>query len=76
MGILFFMSTLLFIYYTIWALVMPFVDSTQPVQKYFPPREWAIKVPVIILLLIMGMLGSFLGVVMIRSNRPLTTKSF
>ncbi|KAK7204431.1 dolichol phosphate-mannose biosynthesis regulatory protein [Myxozyma melibiosi] len=65
----FFISTFAFVYYTAWTLLMPFVDTTHPIQNFFPSREWAIKIPVLILLLIMGTLGSFLGVSMINYGK-------
>ncbi|KAK9233975.1 dolichol phosphate-mannose biosynthesis regulatory [Lipomyces kononenkoae] len=65
---IFIFSTLAFLYYTIWTLIMPFVDTTHPFQSLFPPREWAIRIPVMILLLTMGIIGSFVGIVMVRSN--------
>ncbi|KAK9465383.1 dolichol phosphate-mannose biosynthesis regulatory, partial [Lipomyces arxii] len=66
MGI-FVISTVVFLYYTIWILIMPFVDTTHPVQNIFPSREWAIKMPVILLLSAAAIIGSFLGIVMVRS---------
>ncbi|KAK9480461.1 dolichol phosphate-mannose biosynthesis regulatory [Lipomyces japonicus] len=67
MAVLYF-ATFLFLYYTIWVSIMPFVDATHPIQKLFSSREWAIRIPVLILLIAAGVLGSFIGVVMIRSN--------
>ncbi|ODQ51397.1 hypothetical protein SAICODRAFT_46525, partial [Saitoella complicata NRRL Y-17804] len=59
------LSTALFAYYSIWILLMPFVDADHPVHALFPPREWAIRIPVVICLLGMTIVGSFLGMVMI-----------
>ncbi|KAK9363636.1 dolichol phosphate-mannose biosynthesis regulatory [Lipomyces starkeyi] len=67
---IFFLATFVFLYYTIWTLIMPFVDTTHPIQNIFPPREWAIRIPVMILLLAAGIIGSFLGIVMVRSTTP------
>ncbi|KAK9388525.1 dolichol phosphate-mannose biosynthesis regulatory [Lipomyces mesembrius] len=67
---IFFLATFVFLYYTIWTLIMPFVDTTHPIQNVFPPREWAIRIPVMILLLAAGVIGSFLGIVMVRSAKP------
>ena len=78
-------ASAVFLYYTVWTLLMvmhiitrylqaanpsqPFVDPDQPIQNLFPPRVWAIRIPVILILLGSAVVGSFLGVVMIRSNR-------
>jgi dolichyl-phosphate mannosyltransferase polypeptide 2 regulatory subunit len=53
----------------------PFVDSDHPLQNIFPPRVWAIRIPVILILLGSAVVGSFLSVVMIRSNRKRAAKA-
>ncbi|TVY35122.1 Dolichol phosphate-mannose biosynthesis regulatory protein [Lachnellula subtilissima] len=56
-------------------IVQPFVDSDHPLQNVFPPRVWAIRIPVILILLASAVVGSFLSVVMIRSNRKRAAKA-
>ncbi|KAM7223769.1 dolichol phosphate-mannose biosynthesis regulatory protein [Rhypophila decipiens] len=68
-------ATVVFLYYTIWTLLMPFVDADHPLQNFFPPRVWAIRIPVILVLLASAVVGSFLSVVMIRSNRKKAAKA-
>lgn len=68
-------ASVVFLYYTIWTLLMPFVDSDHPLQNLFPPRVWAIRIPVILLLLGSAVVGTFLSVVMIRSNRKKVAKA-
>ncbi|KAF1827908.1 dolichol phosphate-mannose biosynthesis regulatory [Dissoconium aciculare CBS 342.82] len=68
-------ATAVFLYYSLWTLVMPFVDDSHPVQSLFPPRVWAIRIPVILLLLGGAVVGSFLSLVMIRSNRKKALKA-
>lgn len=53
----------------------PFVDSDHPLQNLFPPRVWAIRIPVILILLGSAVVGSFLSVVMIRGNRKKAAKA-
>lgn len=53
----------------------PFVDDDHPLQNFFPPREWAIRIPVILILLGSAVVGSFLSFVMIRSNRKRAAKA-
>jgi len=55
-------------------LQQPFVDHDHPLQSLFPPRVWAIRIPVILILLGCAVVGSFLGIVMIRSNRKKAVK--
>ncbi|PWI74887.1 dolichol phosphate-mannose biosynthesis regulatory protein [Purpureocillium lilacinum] len=68
-------ATVVFLYYTIWTLLMPFVDDDHPLQNFFLPRVWAIRIPVILILLGSAVVGSFLGMVMIRSNRKKAAKA-
>ncbi|KAI9734529.1 MAG: hypothetical protein M1834_002130 [Cirrosporium novae-zelandiae] len=68
-------ATTVFLYYTIWTLLMPFVDTDHPLHDLFPPRVWAIRIPVILILLGSAVVGSFLGVIMIRSNQKRAAKA-
>jgi dolichyl-phosphate mannosyltransferase polypeptide 2 regulatory subunit len=68
-------ASAVFFYYTIWTLFMPFVDDKHPLHSLFPPREWAIRIPVILIILFTTVVGSFLSVVMIRSNRKKALKA-
>jgi dolichyl-phosphate mannosyltransferase polypeptide 2 regulatory subunit len=56
-------------------LQKPFVDPGHPLHDIFPPRVWAIRIPVILILLGSAVVGSFLSVVMIRSNRKKAVKA-
>ncbi|EGY15045.1 dolichyl-phosphate mannosyltransferase polypeptide 2 [Verticillium dahliae VdLs.17] len=53
----------------------PFVDDDHPLQSLFPARVWAIRIPVILILLASAVVGSFLGTVMIRSNKKKAAKA-
>ncbi|KAK8191315.1 dolichol phosphate-mannose biosynthesis regulatory protein [Phyllosticta capitalensis] len=68
-------ATAVFTYYTVWTLLMPFVDEDHPLQSLFPPRVWAIRIPVILILLGSTVVGSFLGMVMIKSNQKRARKA-
>jgi len=35
----------------------------------FPPREWAIKIPVVFILVLVAIIGTFVSMVMIKSQR-------
>lgn len=56
-------------------LFQPFVDEDHPLHAFFPPRVWAIRIPVILIILFTTVVGSFLSVVMIRSNRKKALKA-
>ncbi|KAF8535092.1 dolichol phosphate-mannose biosynthesis regulatory, partial [Trichophaea hybrida] len=68
-------ATVVFIYYTIWALFMPFVDENIELHNFFPPRIWAIRIPVAIVLLGVAVVGSFLSMVMIKSGQKKRAKA-
>ncbi|QKX53288.1 uncharacterized protein TRUGW13939_00366 [Talaromyces rugulosus] len=68
-------ATAIFLYYTAWTILMPFVDKGHPLHDFFPPRVWAIRIPVILTLLGSAVVGSFLGIVMIRSSRKKAAKA-
>ncbi|KAF2663879.1 dolichol phosphate-mannose biosynthesis regulatory [Microthyrium microscopicum] len=68
-------ATTVFFYYTVWTILMPFVDDDHSLHSFFPPRVWAIRIPVILILLGIAVVGSFLSTVMIRSNRKKALKT-
>lgn len=38
-------ALVVFLYFTVWTFVLPFVDSANSLQAYFPPRSWLIILP-------------------------------
>lgn len=69
-------ATIVFGYYSTWVLILPFVDESSGLQSLFLPRDYAIKIP-ILLLLIGGLgVGTFIGSVLIKeSNMKKSKKS-
>lgn len=69
-------ATIVFGYYSTWVLILPFVDESSGLQSLFLPRDYAIKIP-ILLLLIGGLgVGTFIGSVLIKeSNKKKSKKS-
>jgi len=59
-----------FIYYTFWVFITPFIDADQAIHKWFPHRQYALTVPLVLFLLMLTIVGSFLGLVMIHSKAP------
>ncbi|RPA95166.1 dolichol phosphate-mannose biosynthesis regulatory protein Dpm2 [Choiromyces venosus 120613-1] len=68
-------ASIVFLYYSIWTLFMPFVDDGHPLHDLFLPRVWAVRIPVILILVGIAVVGSFLSVVMIRSGRKKAAKA-
>ena len=56
-------------------IVQPFVDPGHPLHDFFPPRVWAIRIPVILTLLGSAVVGTFIGIVMINSNKKKAAKA-
>jgi Dolichol phosphate-mannose biosynthesis regulatory protein (DPM2) len=45
------------------------VDEDHPLHDLFPPREYAIKIPALFILLLLAIVGTFVSMVMIKSDR-------
>ncbi|UZJ53506.1 hypothetical protein CBS101457_002826 [Exobasidium rhododendri] len=63
-GLLLAISTFVFSYYTIWALITPLFPAGSYIHDFFPARVWAIRLPAIVLVLGLGVIGAFVGLVM------------
>lgn len=47
--------------------LQPFVDESSPIQYLFLPREWAIRIPVVLLLVALAGVGTFIGKVLAKN---------
>ena len=68
-GALLLLAAVVFVYYSLWVLVTPFVDADHPLQAYFPDRALAILLPTLAFILVTTAAGLFVGVVMMKSAR-------
>ena len=57
-------ATVAFAYYTVWALVTPFIDAGHPVLEWFPDRRYAVLLPAALGALLVACVCVFLGTVM------------
>ncbi|XP_074283545.1 dolichol-phosphate mannose synthase subunit 2 [Silene latifolia] len=62
-------SLSIFTYYTLWVIILPFVDSDHFIHKYFLPQEYAILIPVFAGVALLCFLSVFIGSVMLKSKR-------
>ncbi|KAF8077924.1 dolichol phosphate-mannose biosynthesis regulatory [Lyophyllum atratum] len=62
-------AAVVFIYYTTWAILLPFFDSSSQIHDFFPPREWAVRLPAFILVLGLSAIGAFVGSIIVKENR-------
>ncbi|SHO77751.1 Hypothetical protein MSYG_2093 [Malassezia sympodialis ATCC 42132] len=53
-------SIFVFGYYTFWALISPFFPTDSFIQNLFPAREWAVRLPALILVLGLSVIGAFI----------------
>ncbi|ODQ81570.1 hypothetical protein BABINDRAFT_22307, partial [Babjeviella inositovora NRRL Y-12698] len=60
-------ATFVFAYYTTWTFILPFVSETHFLNLFFLPREWAIRIPVFLLLVATLGVGTFIGKTVIKS---------
>ncbi|KZT09436.1 uncharacterized protein LAESUDRAFT_646615, partial [Laetiporus sulphureus 93-53] len=63
-----FAAAVIFVYYTTWAVLLPFFDASSPIHGYFPSREWAIRIPAFIVVLGLSAIGLFLGISIIHTH--------
>lgn len=60
-------AVFVFAYYTAWTFVVPFLDELHFLNAYFPPLEWAIRIPVVLLVLGSLAVGTFVGNVLLKN---------
>jgi len=62
-------AAVVFSYYTTWAMLLPFFDSSSEIHNFFPAREWAVRLPAIILVVGVAAIATFVVSTMIKENR-------
>ncbi|XP_041098632.1 dolichol phosphate-mannose biosynthesis regulatory protein [Polyodon spathula] len=67
-------SLVLFVYYTLWVIVLPFVDSDHAIHGYFLPREYSVILPGVAALVLVLFVGTFIVVVMWKNRKTKKTQ--
>lgn len=67
-------ATAVFVYYTAWVFVLPFVDESNQLQSFFLPRDYAIKLPIVLLVLAGTAVGTFIGSVLVKKSKKAKSK--
>ncbi|XP_028318262.1 dolichol phosphate-mannose biosynthesis regulatory protein [Gouania willdenowi] len=62
-------SLLLFTYYSVWVIVLPFIDSDHVLHKCFLPREYSVILPGMAVLILLICSGAFIAIVMWKNRR-------
>ncbi|WVQ69224.1 uncharacterized protein L199_007440 [Kwoniella botswanensis] len=73
-GAMLFVAAFVLVYYTIWALLLPFISSDSTLHSLFPAREWAIKLPLFLLLSGISAIGLFFSRVALSEARKKAAK--
>lgn len=60
-------ATGVFSYYTAWVFLLPFLDDDNLLQSFFLPRDYAIKLPILLLALAVLGVGTFVGNVLLKN---------
>jgi dolichyl-phosphate mannosyltransferase polypeptide 2 regulatory subunit len=60
-------ATFIFAYYSLWTFATPFLAEDNIIQQFFPPRYYAIALPVIALILGICLVATFIGSVILKS---------
>lgn len=55
--------------------IQPFFDPSSQLHDFFPPREWAIRLPAFILVIGLSAIGTFVGSTIVRENRKKALKA-
>ncbi|KAK3611663.1 hypothetical protein CHS0354_012035 [Potamilus streckersoni] len=61
------LSSIIFIYYTIWVIILPFVDKEQRIHYLFPDIVYAVAIPLMTGVLGLLFIGSFIAITLLRS---------
>ncbi|KII88476.1 hypothetical protein PLICRDRAFT_110173 [Plicaturopsis crispa FD-325 SS-3] len=74
-GAMLFTASFVFVYYTVWAILLPFFDKSSPIHDFFPAREWAVRLPAFLLVVGLSAIGLFIGSTIVKENRKKAQKA-
>ncbi|KAG2020198.1 hypothetical protein CC2G_005566 [Coprinopsis cinerea AmutBmut pab1-1] len=74
-GIMIVAAATVFLYYTLWAIFLPFLEETNIMHSFFPAREWAVRLPAFILVVGVTAIGMFVGSTIIKEKRRRAQKA-
>ncbi|KAF8495618.1 dolichol phosphate-mannose biosynthesis regulatory [Gautieria morchelliformis] len=67
-------ASIVFVYYTVWAMFLPFFPTSHPIHELFPAREWAVRIPAFILVVGLSVVGLFIGSVVMKERAKKNAK--
>lgn len=68
-------ATFIFVYYTLWTFVTPFLADDSVFQYFFLPRYYAIALPVVALIVGVCLVTTFIGLVIVNSAQKKKAKA-
>ncbi|KAF8590614.1 hypothetical protein K439DRAFT_1329563, partial [Ramaria rubella] len=73
-GLMLLVASVIFVYYTVWAIFLPFLPNSHPIHDVFPAREWAIRLPAFVLVVGLFIVGLFVGIVVMKERAKKNVK--
>lgn len=67
-------AAFVFTYYTAWVFVLPFINEDNILNQFFLPRDYAIKLPILLLFIAALGVGTFVGKVFIKNQQKQKSK--
>lgn len=67
-------AAFVFTYYTAWVFVLPFTNEDNILNQFFLPRDYAIKLPILLLFIAALSVGTFVGKVLIKNQQKQKSK--
>ncbi|KAG8447968.1 hypothetical protein GDO86_015174 [Hymenochirus boettgeri] len=64
------LSSFIFLYYTVWVVLLPFIDSDHAVHNFFLPREYSVLLPLTAALILLLFIGIFVSYITWKSKNP------
>lgn len=68
-------AAFVFVYYTTWAIFLPFLPASSSLHTIFPPREWVVRIPAFILLVGLAGIGHFVGSTLLKERQKAKAKA-
>ena len=62
-------ATTLYLYYTVWMLMTPFIDADHSLQDYFPDRMYGVMGPTLFGYLLISVCFTTMGIVLVNDSQ-------
>jgi len=63
----------LFVYYTFWVIITPFIEKDHFIHNYFPDRYYALAIPLVAFIVLLTIVLGFIALVMIKNQKRKTS---